>query len=136
MFSNVLSPYCIKMSWKELVITLVTLLALDACFIGITKDIWYLQVASVQRVSMQPRILGAIVSYLCMTIGLWYFILRDRRSVWEAMLLGMVTIGVFDSTNYTIFKKWKWQMAVMDTLWGGALFAITTMVVYWFSASR
>lgn len=134
MFSNVLSPYCIKMSWKELVITLVTLLALDACFIGITKDIWYLQVASVQRVSMQPRILGAIVCYLCMTIGLWYFILRDRRSVWEAMLLGMVTIGVFDSTNYTIFKKWKWQMAVMDTLWGGVLFSITTMVVYWFSA--
>jgi len=124
------------MDWKELVITLVTLLALDAVFIGSTIDIWYLQVASVQRVAMQPRILGAIVCYLCMTISLWYFILRERRTVGEAMLLGMVTIGVFDSTNYAIFKKWKWQVAVMDILWGGVLFAITTLVVYWFSPSR
>lgn len=124
------------MSWKELVITLVSLLALDIVFIGSTKDIWYLQVASVQRVAMQPRILGAIVCYLCMTISLWYFILRERRSVWEAMLLGMVTIGVFDSTNYAIFKKWKWQLAVMDILWGGVLFSTTTLVVYWFSPSR
>lgn len=122
------------MCWKELVITLVTLLTLDACYIGSTLHLWKLQVASVQRVAMQPRILGAIVCYLCMTIGLWYFILRDHRTVWEAMLLGMVTIGVFESTNYTIFKKWTWQTAVMDTLWAGALFAMTTQVVYTFSS--
>jgi len=124
------------MCWKELAITLATLLALDAVFIGTTLHLWELQVASVQRVTMQPRMIGAIVCYLCMTIGLWYFILRERRSVWEAMLLGMVTLGVFDSTNYTIFKKWTWQTAVMDTLWGGALFAMTTLVVYWFSPRK
>jgi len=122
------------MCWKELVITLVTLLALDACYFTATKEMMAIQIASVQRVAVQPRILGAIVCYLLLTIGLWYFILRDRRSVWEAMLLGMVIYGVFDSTTYTIFKKWKWQVALIDTLWGGALFAITTLVVYWFSA--
>lgn len=122
------------MCWKELVITLVTLLALDSCYFTATKEMMAIQIASVQRVAVQPRILGAIVCYLLLTIGLWYFILRDRRTVWEAMLLGMVIYGVFDSTTYTIFKKWKWQVALVDTLWGGALFAITTMVVYWFSA--
>ena len=121
------------MCWKELSITLLSLLVLDAFYLGFTRGIWDLQVASVQRVAMQPRILGAVVCYLLMTGGLWYFILRDRRTVGEAMLLGFVIYGVFDSTNYAIFKKWQWQNALMDTIWGGILFGLTTMVVYWFS---
>ena len=121
------------MCWKEISITLLSLLVLDAFYLGFTRGIWDLQVASVQRVAMQPRILGAIVCYLLLTGGLWYFILRDRRTVGEAMLLGFVIYGVFDSTNYAIFKKWQWQNALMDTIWGGILFGLTTKVVYWFS---
>lgn len=124
------------MCWKELSITLLSLLVIDAFYLGFTRGIWDLQVASVQRVSMQPRILGAVVCYLLMTGGLWYFILRDRRTVGEAMLLGFVIYGVFDSTNYAIFKKWKWQNALMDTIWGGILFGITTQVVYLFTTKE
>uniref|UniRef100_A0A6C0KKH5 DUF2177 family protein n=1 Tax=viral metagenome TaxID=1070528 RepID=A0A6C0KKH5_9ZZZZ len=124
------------MCWKELAITLATLLAFDACYFTATREMLAVQIASVQRVAVQMRMIGAIVCYLLLTVGLWYFILRERRSPWEAMLLGMVIYGVFDSTNYTIFKKWTWQTAVMDTLWGGALFAMTTLVVYWFSPRK
>lgn len=124
------------MCWKELSITLLSLLVIDAFYLGFTRGIWDLQVASVQRVSMQPRILGAVVCYLLMTGGLWYFILRDRRTVGEAMLLGFVIYGVFDSTNYAIFKKWQWQNALMDTIWGGVLFGITTQVVYLFTTKE
>jgi uncharacterized membrane protein len=29
-----------------------------------------------------------------------------------------------------MFKKWKLNIAIMDTLWGGVLMALTTAIVY------
>lgn len=115
---------------KEIVLTGIVLLLLDAAYITLTKSAWDVQVASIQRVSMQIRVLGAIVCYTLLILGLYYFILRTRRSPLDAFLLGLLVYGVFDSTNYAMFKKWDWKIAVMDTLWGGAVFAMTTIVVY------
>jgi len=117
-------------SGKEIILTGVILLLLDAAYITLTKSLWEIQVASIQRVSMQLRVLGAIVCYTLLIIGLYYFILRTRRSPFDAFLLGLLVYGVFDSTNYAIFKKWDWKIAIMDTMWGGAVFAMTTIGVY------
>jgi uncharacterized membrane protein len=117
-------------TYKEIALSGVVLLLLDAAYIIVTKSLWDVQVASIQRVSMQIRVLGAIVCYTLLTLGLYYFILRTRRSPLDAFLLGLLVYGVFDSTNYAMFKKWDWKIAVMDTLWGGSVFALTTIVVY------
>ena len=117
-------------TYKEIALSGVVLLLLDAVYITLTKSLWDVQVASIQRVSMQIRVLGAIVCYTLLILGLYYFILRTRRSPLDAFLLGLLVYGVFDSTNYAMFKKWDWKIAVMDTLWGGAVFAMTTIVVY------
>jgi uncharacterized membrane protein len=117
-------------SYKEILLAGVVLLLLDAAYITLTKSLWDIQVASIQRVSMQIRVLGAIVCYTLLILGLYYFILRTRRSPLDAFLLGLLVYGVFDSTNYAIFKKWDWKIAMMDTMWGGAVFALTTIVVY------
>jgi uncharacterized membrane protein len=116
--------------WKEILISSVALLGLDAIYISFTKSLWDIQIASVQRVSMQVRILGAIVCYVLLIGGLYFFILRTHRPVMEAFLMGLLIYGVYDSTNYATLKKWDWKMAVMDTLWGATLFALTTMIVY------
>jgi uncharacterized membrane protein len=116
--------------WKEILISGVALLSLDAVYITLTKKLWDIQIASVQRVSMQVRILGAIVCYMLLIGGLYFFILRTHRPIMEAFLLGILIYGVFDSTNYAILKKWDWKIALMDTLWGGTVFTMTTMIVY------
>ena len=117
-------------TYKEIALSGVVLLLLDAVYITLTKSLWDVQVASIQRVSMQIRVLGAIVCYTLLILGLYYFILRTRRSPLDAFLLGLLVYGVFDSTNYAMFKKWDWKIAVMDTLWGGSVFAMTTAIVY------
>ena len=117
-------------AYKEIVLSGVVLLLLDAAYITLTKSLWDVQIATIQRVSMQIRALGAIVCYILLILGLYYFILRTRRSPFDAFLLGILVYGVFDSTNYTLFKKWDWKIAVMDTMWGGAVFAMTTIAVY------
>lgn len=116
--------------WKEILVASIALLGLDACYITLTKAWWDIQIATVQRVAMQVRILGAIVCYILLIAGLYFFILKNHRPVLEAFLLGIVIYGVYESTNYAILKKWDWRISVMDTLWGGTVYALTTSIVY------
>jgi len=32
-----------------------------------------------------------------------------------------------------IFKNYEWNVAIMDTVWGGILFALTTWIIYTFN---
>jgi uncharacterized membrane protein len=110
----------------QLLIPFAIFLALDFLYLSFNRDAYSLQIASVQRVSLQPRYLGAILCYMFLLFGLWYFILKPQRTVLDAMLLGFVIYGVYDTTNYAILKKWDAKLALMDILWGGALFGLTT----------
>jgi uncharacterized membrane protein len=50
--------------------------------------------------------------------------------VLDAFLLGIVIYGVYETTSYALLKKWKLSIVLMDTLWGGVLFGLTTALVY------
>lgn len=106
------------------------LLALDFVYLNFNKGAFATQIVQIQRVVMQVKIVPAIICYLLLIFGLNYFILSRHRPVVEAILLGGLIYGVFDSTNYALFKKWDWKLAVMDSLWGGVLFGLTTFIVY------
>ena len=59
-----------------------------------------------------------------------YFILKQRRSVMDAFILGIVIYGVYETTTYALLKKWSIQTVMIDTLWGGILFGLTTYLTY------
>jgi len=115
---------------KDLVLPGIILLFFDFIYISANKNAFELQIASVQRVSLQLRPLGAIMCYIFLIFGLYYFILREHRTVIEAFLFGLVIYGVYDSTTYALLKKWDIKLAIMDTLWGGVLMALTTYFSY------
>jgi uncharacterized membrane protein len=115
---------------KIIIISSFILLCLDAIFIYINANIFKIQVASVQRVAMQIKPLGVILCYIFLIFGLYYFILRQHRSVLEATLFGIVVYGVFETTSYALLKKWEIKTVVLDTLWGGALMGLTTALTY------
>ena len=118
---------------KTLIITGLVMLSLDAVYLTAMKNTFERQIAAIQRVSMQFKILGAILCYIFLVGGLYYFILKQHRPIMDAFLLGLVIYGVYETTNYAILKQWKWEIVVADTLWGGILFALTTIGVYWIS---
>ena len=115
---------------KIILISALILLILDGLFIFANAKMFQIQVASVQRVALQIRPLGVALCYALMIFGLYYFILRERRTVLEAVLFGMVVYGVFETTSYAILKKWEFKTVVLDTLWGGALMGMTTALTY------
>jgi len=119
------------MNWiKNLIASSVILLILDFIYISVNRGAFEKQVTHIQRVVLQLRVWPTILCYLLLIFGLNYFILRNRRPVLDAFLLGIVIYGVFDTTNMALFKKWGVNLALMDTLWGGVLMALTTAIVY------
>ena len=114
---------------KTILSILVIMLLLDSVYLYLTKSIFGELVAKIQRTAMQFRIEGAIVVYLLLAIGLYYFIVKPGLSAWEAGLLGLVIYGTFDFTNYTMFKNYDLKIAIMDTVWGSLLFALTTLIL-------
>lgn len=102
----------------------------DGLFLWMNRVHFQNQIINVQRVIMQPNYNAMIMSYVFLLSGLCYFIIRPHRSVLEAFLLGLLIYGVFEFTNMGIFKKWELKTAIMDTLWGGILFAGVTQGTY------
>jgi len=115
---------------KNIAAITVVLLALDFIYISVIRNMFEIQIADVQRVALQVRPLGAVLCYLLLVIGLYYFIVREHRPVFDAFLLGLVIYGVYETTSYALLKKWRWNIVLMDTLWGGVLFALTTFITY------
>jgi uncharacterized membrane protein len=115
---------------KNLVLPGVILLALDYVYLNATKPMFESQIIEIQRVAMNVKIPGAVACYAFLIFGLYYFILRNHRPILDAVLLGLVIYGVYETTSYALLKKWRPSIMIMDTLWGGALFGLTTAITY------
>jgi uncharacterized membrane protein len=116
--------------WKELIISGIILLVLDGIFLYANARMFQLQVAEVQRVSLQMKPLGAILCYILLILGLYYFVIRQHKPVKDAVLLGLLVYGVFETTNYALLKKWHMKTMIVDTMWGGILLGLTTLLTY------
>ena len=106
------------------------MLVLDALYLGMIKGRFAQMVVSIQRVVMKVKMIPAALCYLLMVVGLNHFILNENKEIWEAFLFGFVLYGVFDMTNMAIFKKYRWDLAIIDSVWGGILMSLTTAIVY------
>jgi uncharacterized membrane protein len=118
--------------WKTIFIIMIIMLVLDAVFLTAMRNIFGSMVAKIQRVAMQTRLSGAVIVYALMVAGLYKFIISERRPIKDAAIFGMVLYGVFDFTNYAMFKNYDLSVAVIDTTWGTILMALTTYLTYKF----
>ena len=107
------------------------LLAVDTLYLyNIGMITFQKNVQLIQKMPLELNIYGALLSYVCVIGILYYFIISQRKPVFDAFLLGIFLYGTFDMTNLAIFKKYAWLTAIIDTLWGGTLFAFTTWATY------
>ena len=113
----------------KMLVSALGLVAIDFAFLSVIKGYYARQIAAVQGSAMVVNLFGAIVTYVFLIFGLNYFIIRPGRSAQDAFLLGLVVYGVFTFTNLALLSKWQLTTAVMDALWGGTLFYLTTKLV-------
>ncbi len=115
---------------NQLIISAVLLFILDSLFIYLNSSTFATMVKDIQGSPLQLNWMSGLICYLFLIGGLNYFILQQHKSVMDAFLLGLVIYGVYETTTYAAFKKWRIQTVLLDTLWGGVLFATTTYLTY------
>ena len=133
---------------SDLIALAVIVLALDAVFLTLTKDLFARQVMLVQGTVMTVNIPSAAVCYILIVLGLYYFVLRHiivpnatsaaaaiqtmriGDGVRAAFFLGILVYGVYETTTLAILRNWSPMTAVIDTTWGGTLFALSAYLFY------
>ena len=99
---------------------------LDSIYLTASKKHFANQILIVQSKPMSVQMLPVIVTYCILVFGLYYFIIKERKSVMDAALLGFVIYGVYEFTNKSIIKDWTYFTAILDVSWGTILFGLTT----------
>jgi uncharacterized membrane protein len=118
--------------WKGAIFSSIILLLLDSVYLTLIGKAYSQQIFNIQKLPMKLNFRGAILSYFFLIIGLNYFIISKNKSVLDAGILGTVIYGVYDATSYAVLKDWDETLAILDTLWGGVLFASTTAITkFW-----
>jgi uncharacterized membrane protein len=133
---------------SDLIAVAVIILALDAVFLTLAKDLFARQVMLVQGTAMKVNIPSAVVCYILIVLGLYYFVLRHiivpnatsaaasiqtmrlGDGIRTAFFLGVLVYGVYETTTLAILRNWSPMTAVIDTTWGGTLFALSTYLFY------
>ena len=132
----------------DLLVLSVIILALDAVFLTLAKDIFARQVMLVQGTAMKVNIPSAAICYILIVLGLYYFVLRHiivpnatsaaaaiqtmriDDGMKAAFFLGILVYGVYETTTLAILRNWSPMTAVIDTTWGGTLFALSAYIFY------
>jgi uncharacterized membrane protein len=115
------------------------MVVLDAAFLYASKDIFARQVMRVQGTPLQLHVPSAIVCYVLMVLGLYYFVLTRAREagwsttmlVWSAAALGILVYGVYEATTMAVLHDWSVRTAVVDVFWGATLFALSALLWGW-----
>ena len=114
---------------RTLLISGIVFVIIDFIYLNLIKDYFGNQIKVIQGSPMKINYLATIICYIILILGLNYFIIKPNLSILDAFLLGIVIYGVFETTNMSLFSKWSWTTVFIDTLWGGILFALTTIII-------
>lgn len=115
---------------KSFLIPAIILLLLDSIYLFSSKNMFAKLIFKIQRTPLEVNIQSTILCYILLIGGLWYFILKEKKSIFDAFIFGLVIYGVYETTSCALFKSWNPLIVIMDSLWGGILLALTTYFTY------
>jgi len=113
-----------------LLVSAILFVCIDAIYLNIMKSYFNKQIKQIQGTPVQLNLVGAFLTYIFLIFGLNYFIVSKNKSVSDAFLLGIVIYAVYEFTNLSLLKNWRVLTTILDTTWGGILFALTTFLTY------
>ncbi len=117
------------MDIKKIILSIIILICLDYVYLSLLSSHFNQQIIDVQNSPLEFRLIPAIVCYAVLVFGLNYFVLQRNGSVLDAVLLGLVIYTVYETTNMAIIKKWNIKSVLIDSIWGGILFGLTTLII-------
>ena len=108
---------------------LLSLLLIDSVYLSIIGEKFMGMIRQIQGAQVEFRKWPAVICYILLSLAILVFIETPiRRNLGYAFLLGIIIYGVYETTSYALIKKWELSIAVMDTVWGGILFVLATIL--------
>lgn len=109
---------------------------IDLVWLGlISKDIYQKYLGHLMRPT--PNWTAAIIFYLLFIAGLVIFAIYPavRNSSWSYAVIyggmfGFFTYMTFDLTSLAVIKDWRWQIVIIDIVWGIFLSASVSVIAY------
>lgn len=127
-FCGILLLFFIKMRYfiPGIIMILIDILYLST----VGKNIFIPMLNKIQREKVEFKLYAAILCYILLVFSLDYFIISRNKPVLDAFILGVCIYGVYETVNLATLKKWRVDAALIDTIWGGTLMALTTYLTY------
>lgn len=113
-----------------IIIIAIIFLIIDGIWLYLMQETFSKLISEVQKSSLVIKKGPALLTYIIMTLGLYHFIIKERKSPLQAVILGYFAYAVYDGTNYATLKDWNLITAITDIFWGGSLFGFTTFFFY------
>ena len=115
---------------KDFIKVFIILLIIDLIWIQLfAKNKYKKMIKNIQHEDLQIKIIPSILVYVFLT--LLFIIFRNKSNI-IMFLLGFLSYGVYDMTNYALLNKFDINFALFDMIWGGLLFLITNKIVLFF----
>ena len=125
----IINPIIKSINPQHFAVLFIILFTIDFFFISyVLGPIFGDNVKTIQGTKMDVKILPAAFAWFCTVFSLYYFIIRENKSEFEAAILGFLAYGIFDGTNLAIFKKYSLKTFFVDILWGTSLFFTSTLI--------
>jgi uncharacterized membrane protein len=115
---------------QKVIVSGILLLLIDSIYLYSVSKYFNNQIKMIQGSNIKLELLSTLLSYFFLIIGLNHFVIQRNGSILDAFLLGLVIYMVYECTNKAIILKWKWSTVLLDGVWGGILFALTTYGTY------
>jgi len=115
---------------QEIIILAVVFTLTDAVYLTSAASHFDTVIRRVQGSPLQLDMVATVLCYVFLVGGLYWFIIRERRSWVDAAILGLVIYGVYETTTKATLRAWDWMTVLIDTVWGTVLFALSTIITY------
>ena len=123
-----------SINWN-IVKSFVILFILDMLYINLfIKEPFNRMIMDIQGSNINLNMRSAALCYLVLFYSFYYFILSKKfksknEMIKDAFILGFCIYAVYDLTNHATIKNWSSYVVIVDSLWGGTLFALTAYLI-------
>uniref|UniRef100_A0A6C0BEZ1 DUF2177 family protein n=1 Tax=viral metagenome TaxID=1070528 RepID=A0A6C0BEZ1_9ZZZZ len=119
------------------ILIILTVAVLDGIWLTLNSHMYQRMYSNVQKAPFIVDWKAAIFAYLAIFIMIAFYAVPGVEnaggSFFDAIrvagLLGLLTYAVYNFTNLAVLRDYSWKVAILDTLWGGVLFTLTSFIV-------
>ena len=115
---------------EEYLYVIIFILLINFIYLFSLKSYVLKIIKNIQNQDIKINKFSFVLSYLLISFGLYYFIIKPRKNIEDAFILGILVYGFYHLKNLSFLSKWDVFLGMMETLFGGLSFYLTTYLTY------